>query len=151
MRRIQDFVPMGKEGDKEVSKLAGAGGSKTDAEEELDHGSFKKQKTGEASVSVQEQPVEEEKELSKEDLQQLMIIAPEQGMNLEALIGNHTEVYQFFDDMLKVFNMDDLVQLWSLVKERFSSTEPSDDKDRVLWLEFKRLFKPDTDDELWKL
>nr|GEY76485.1 hypothetical protein [Tanacetum cinerariifolium] len=85
MRRIQDFVPIEKEGNKEVSKLAGAGGSKRDAKEELDQGSFKKQKTDEASGSVQEQPVEEEKELSQEDLQQLMIIAPEQGMNVEAL------------------------------------------------------------------
>nr|GEW73918.1 hypothetical protein [Tanacetum cinerariifolium] len=85
MRRIQDFVPMEKEGDKEVSKIAGAGGLKRDADEELDQGSTKKQKTDEASGSVQEQPVEEEKELSQEDLQQLMIIAPEQGMNVDAL------------------------------------------------------------------
>nr|GEV11167.1 hypothetical protein [Tanacetum cinerariifolium] len=61
MRRIQNFVPMKREGDKEVSKFAGAKGS------------------------VQEQPVEEEKELSQEDLKQLMIIALEQGMNVEAL------------------------------------------------------------------
>nr|GEW58960.1 ribonuclease H-like domain, reverse transcriptase, RNA-dependent DNA polymerase [Tanacetum cinerariifolium] len=69
MRWIQDFVPMEKEGDKEVSKLAGAGGSKRYTEEELDQESYKKQKTGEASRSIQEQPVEEEKELSQEDLQ----------------------------------------------------------------------------------
>nr|GEZ91845.1 hypothetical protein [Tanacetum cinerariifolium] len=60
-----------------------------------------------------------------------MIIALEQGINVGAL--------------------DDLVHLWSLVKERFSSTEPNDDKDRVLWVELKRLFKSDADDELWKL
>nr|GEX93261.1 uncharacterized mitochondrial protein AtMg00810-like [Tanacetum cinerariifolium] len=82
---IQDFIPVEKEGDKEVSKLAGAGGSKRDAKEELDQRSSKKQKTDEASGSVQEQPVKEEKELSQEDLQQLMIIAPEQGMNVEEL------------------------------------------------------------------
>nr|GFB36600.1 hypothetical protein [Tanacetum cinerariifolium] len=35
MRKIQDFVPIEKEGDKEVSKLAGAGGSKRDAKKEL--------------------------------------------------------------------------------------------------------------------
>ncbi|GJY43246.1 hypothetical protein Tco_0431459 [Tanacetum coccineum] len=64
---------------------------------------------------------------------------------------DHEEAYQFFDDMLKVFNMDDLVMLWSLVKERFSSTEPTDDKERTLWVELKRLFEPDTDDTLWKL
>nr|GEY03607.1 hypothetical protein [Tanacetum cinerariifolium] len=61
---IQDFVPMEKKGDKEVFKLARAGGSKRDAEEELDQGSSKKQKNDEASGLVQEQPVKEEKELS---------------------------------------------------------------------------------------
>ncbi|GKG30458.1 hypothetical protein Tco_0422946, partial [Tanacetum coccineum] len=41
--------------------------------------------------------------------------------------------------------------LWSLVKEKFNSTEPTDDKEREIWVELKRLFKPDTDDKLWKL
>nr|GEZ53029.1 hypothetical protein [Tanacetum cinerariifolium] len=39
----------------------------------------------------------------------------------------------------------------SLVKERFSSIERIDDKERTLWVELKRLFEPDTDDTLWKL
>ncbi|GJY51049.1 hypothetical protein Tco_0441896 [Tanacetum coccineum] len=47
-------------------------------------------------------------------------------------VGNHTEAYQFFEDTLKVFDRNDLVQLWSLVDERFSSTEPTDDKERTL-------------------
>ncbi|GKD55798.1 hypothetical protein Tco_1289185, partial [Tanacetum coccineum] len=36
----------------------------------------------------------------------------------------------------------------SLVKEKFNSTEPTDDKEREIWVELKRLFEPDTDDEL---
>ncbi|GKA87307.1 hypothetical protein Tco_0809018 [Tanacetum coccineum] len=43
---------------------------------------------------------------------------------------------------------DDLDKLWSLVKERFSSTDPTDDKERTLWVELKRWFKPDIDDIL---
>ncbi|GJS42055.1 hypothetical protein Tco_0567098 [Tanacetum coccineum] len=66
-------------------------------------------------------------------------------------VGNHTEVYQFFDDMLKAFDREDLVKLWSLVKEKFTSTEPTEDKEREIWVELKRLFEPDIDDELWKL
>ncbi|GJS52467.1 hypothetical protein Tco_0625829 [Tanacetum coccineum] len=82
-----------------------------------------------------------------------MIIVLEEGMNVEALqtkypiidwevytedsrmywkiikVGNHTEVYQIFEDMLKNFNRDDLVKLWSLVHERFNSTEPTQDKE----------------------
>ncbi|GJZ15755.1 putative ribonuclease H-like domain-containing protein, partial [Tanacetum coccineum] len=46
---------------------------------------------------------------------------------------------------------DNLVKLWDLVKERFSTTEPTDDKEKELWVELKRLFEPDNDDTLWKL
>ncbi|GJU12939.1 hypothetical protein Tco_1135335 [Tanacetum coccineum] len=42
-------------------------------------------------------------------------------------------------------------QRMDLVKERFSTTEPTDDKEKELWVELKRLFKPDNDDILWKL
>ncbi|GKB40322.1 hypothetical protein Tco_0885264 [Tanacetum coccineum] len=66
-------------------------------------------------------------------------------------VGNHTEAYQIFAYMLKKFDRDDLVKLWDLVKERFSTTEPTDDKDKELWVELKRLFKLDSDDTLWKL
>ncbi|GKB88468.1 hypothetical protein Tco_0960740 [Tanacetum coccineum] len=47
--------------------------------------------------------------------------------------------------------LDDLVKLWSLVHERFNSTEPTEDKERELWVELKRLFEPYDDDILWKL
>ncbi|GJS55907.1 hypothetical protein Tco_0629269 [Tanacetum coccineum] len=61
------------------------------------------------------------------------------------------EAYQIFADMLKKFNRDDLVMLWDLVKERFSTTEPIYDKEKELWVELKRLFEPYNDDILWKL
>ncbi|GJR53809.1 putative ribonuclease H-like domain-containing protein [Tanacetum coccineum] len=149
--------------------------SKRAAEAELDHEVSKRQKTNEASGSVQEQPEEEEKELSQEDLQQMMMVVPVEEVYVEALqvkypiidwevyteesrkywkiirVGNHTEAYQFFKDMLKVFDRDDLVMLWNLVKERFSSTKTTDDKERTLWVNLKRLFEPNTDDTLWKL
>nr|GEX44312.1 hypothetical protein [Tanacetum cinerariifolium] len=151
MGSINDFVPMESEDDKAVPNLAEARSSKRDAEEELDQGRSKKQKIDEIS----EPRNKDVDELSQEEVQQLMIIVPEQEMNIEALqtkypiidwniytkdtrkywkiirVRNHTEVYQFFEDMLKAFDRDDLVQLWSLVKERFSSTEPTDDKSIV--------------------
>ncbi|GKB88301.1 hypothetical protein Tco_0960573, partial [Tanacetum coccineum] len=160
--------------DRAVLKLA-AGSLKRDAKEELDQESFKRQKTGESSKLAKEPKDKEADELSQEDLQQMMIIVPEQGMNVASLqtkyliinweiytedtrkywkisrVGNHTEVHHFFDDMLKAFDRDDLVMLWSLVKEKFNTTEPTYDKEREIWVELKRLFKPDTDDELWKL
>ncbi|GKA74148.1 hypothetical protein Tco_0780450 [Tanacetum coccineum] len=112
------------------------------------------------------------------------------------------QVYQVFEDMLKRFDRDDLEKLWDLVRKKFSSTEPTVDKEKVvvrgiekevseeelkkllvivpveevyiealqdlvkkkfsstettvdkekvLWVELKRLFEPDDDDTLWKL
>ncbi|GJR97590.1 hypothetical protein Tco_0269764 [Tanacetum coccineum] len=131
-----------------VTESTEAGGTKRATEEELGQQSSKKQNPD---------------ELSQEELQQLMIIVPEEGMNIEALqtkypiidwkvytkdsrkywkiirVGSHTEVYQVFEDMLKTFDKDDLVKLWSLVQERFNSTEPTEDKEREIWVELKRL------------
>ncbi|GJY03182.1 hypothetical protein Tco_0361334 [Tanacetum coccineum] len=129
--------------DKAVPKLA-AKSSKRVAEEELDQESSKRQKTGESS-ELAEEPRDKETppkppppphmmELSQEKLQQMMIIVPEQGMNVAALQTK-----------------DDLVMLWSLVKEKFNSTKLTDNKEREIWVELKRLFEPDTNDELWKL
>ncbi|GJR79351.1 hypothetical protein Tco_0150136 [Tanacetum coccineum] len=53
-------------------------------------------------------------------------------------VRNHTEAYQTFDDMLNKFDRDNLDKIWSLVKERFSSIDPTDDKERTLWVELKR-------------
>ncbi|GJW27436.1 hypothetical protein Tco_0044311 [Tanacetum coccineum] len=59
MRRIQNFHPIESEGDKTVPELT-TRSSKRVAEVELDHEGSKKQKTNEASGTVQEQPEEEE-------------------------------------------------------------------------------------------
>ncbi|GKD16236.1 hypothetical protein Tco_1205394 [Tanacetum coccineum] len=171
MRRAHTFVLMESESERVILELA-VGSSKRDTEEELVQESSKRLKTGESLVPTKEPMDKEEKELSQERIQQIMIIVPEQGMNVEVLqakypiidweiytegarkywkiirVGNHTEVYQFFDDMLKAFDREDLVKLWSLVKEKFTSTKPTEDKEREIWVELKRLFKPDVDDEL---
>ncbi|GKC45433.1 hypothetical protein Tco_1063155 [Tanacetum coccineum] len=94
------------------------GSSKRDAKEELDQWSSKRQKT--------------------DSRMYWKIIR----------VGNHTEVYQIFEDMLKSFDRNDLVKLWSLVQERFNSTDPTEDKEIELWVELERLFEPDVDDEL---
>ncbi|GJY50848.1 hypothetical protein Tco_0441695 [Tanacetum coccineum] len=64
-----------------------------------------------------------------------MVIVPKEGMNVEALQTKYPiidwEVYT--EDSRK----DDLVKLWSLVHERFNSTEPTKDKERELWVELK--------------
>ncbi|GJU74974.1 ribonuclease H-like domain-containing protein [Tanacetum coccineum] len=84
----------------------------------------KRQKIREASGSGEEL-VEKEKELSEEELQKLLVIVLVEEVYVEAL--------------------------QDLVKERFSTTEPTDDKEKELWVELKRLFEPDNDDTLWRL
>ncbi|GJZ02680.1 hypothetical protein Tco_0520641 [Tanacetum coccineum] len=118
MRRVSAFVPMETEIRKEVPELE-AGSSKRDAEEELDQGSSKRQKT-----------------------------IPEEGMNVEALQTKYLIIdWEVYTEDSRI---DDLVKLWSLVQERFNSTDPTEDKEIELWVELKRLFKPDVDDELLK-
>ncbi|GJV26495.1 hypothetical protein Tco_1379190 [Tanacetum coccineum] len=127
--------------DTEVEKTK----TKRNAEETLLQESFKKLRTDEASRSepIQEQPTEEPKELSEEELKKML--------EMIIRVRNITEAYQVFEDMLKRFDREYLVTLWILVKERFRSAEPTKDKEKTLWVELKRLFEPDKDDVLWKL
>ncbi|GJY34784.1 putative ribonuclease H-like domain-containing protein [Tanacetum coccineum] len=140
MRRVNTFVPIESKVDRAVPELA-VGSSKRDAEEELDQESSKRQKTGESSELAEEPRDKEDDELSQEELQQMMIIVLEQGMNVEALQTKYPIIdWEIYTEGTR-----------NLVKEKFNSTEPTDDKEREIWVELKRLFEPDTDDELWKL
>nr|GFB26815.1 hypothetical protein [Tanacetum cinerariifolium] len=76
----------------------------------LDQGSAKKIKTSE--------------DVSKED--------PKGMMQLVPLLGGHIVVYQFFVDMLKQFDREDLYQLWTLVKETPSIRQATKDKENDL-------------------
>ncbi|GJR72797.1 hypothetical protein Tco_0085162 [Tanacetum coccineum] len=121
--------------------------------ERHDHEGSKKQKTNEALGFIQEQPEEEETELPEEELQQMMMVVPVEEVYVEALEVKYPiidwEVYS--EDTRKNLIEIYLDKLWSLVKERFSSTDPTYDKERTLWVKLKRLFEPDVDDILWKL
>nr|GEV71059.1 hypothetical protein [Tanacetum cinerariifolium] len=61
-------------------------------------------------------------------------------------LRGHPAVYQFFVDMLKQFDREDLHQLWALVKETLSIRHATKDKEKELWVELKRLFEPDFED-----
>ncbi|GJZ11737.1 putative ribonuclease H-like domain-containing protein [Tanacetum coccineum] len=79
----------------------------------------------EVSGSVEEQSAREEKEVSEEELKKLLVIVTVEEVYIE--------------------------DLQDLVKKKFSSTDPIVDKEKVLWVDLKRLFEPDDDDTLWKL
>nr|GEV91528.1 putative ribonuclease H-like domain-containing protein [Tanacetum cinerariifolium] len=64
-------------------------------------------------------------------------------------LAGHTAVYQFYVDMLEQFDREDLLQLWTLVKETFSTKQATRDKEKELWVELKRVFEPEFEDQLW--
>nr|GEV45640.1 hypothetical protein [Tanacetum cinerariifolium] len=94
----------------------------------------------EAAVRLQAELDEEERQRIARRLQ-----AKEREKYTEA------EEARMLAELINKRKRDDLVMLWSLVKEKFNSTEPTYDKEREIWVELKRLFEPDTNDELWKL
>ncbi|GJY70127.1 hypothetical protein Tco_0473109 [Tanacetum coccineum] len=95
MRNVTTFVPMETKDRERASELvagssqatiidsAEVGSSKRAAEAEFNYEGSKRQKTNEASRSVQEQP--EEEELSQDDLQQMMMVVPVEKVYVEAL------------------------------------------------------------------
>nr|GEU49965.1 hypothetical protein [Tanacetum cinerariifolium] len=100
--------------------------------------------------------------VSEEELKGMMQLVPLEEVYIEALqeihtegkreywkiirLGGHTGAYQFFVDMLKQIDREDLHQLWILVKETFSIKQCTRDKEKELWVELKRLFEPDSKD-----
>nr|GEX76237.1 hypothetical protein [Tanacetum cinerariifolium] len=64
-------------------------------------------------------------------------------------LGGSPASYQFFTDLLKHLDREDLNQLWRLVKETLSTRPPTIDKEMELWVELSRLYEPDKEDQLW--
>nr|GEV23790.1 hypothetical protein [Tanacetum cinerariifolium] len=95
--------------------------------------SFKKLKSVKVS-GLEEIPTNDPKEMSEEDVQNMLQIVLVSEFKVEAL-------------QVK----EDLVALWNLVTEKFNSAVPREDKEKALWVELKRLFEPNADDIFWKL
>nr|GFD23631.1 hypothetical protein [Tanacetum cinerariifolium] len=64
-------------------------------------------------------------------------------------LGGSSASYQFFIDLLKHLDMEDLNQLWRLVKESLSNRSPTSEKEMELWVELNRMYEPDKEDQLW--
>nr|GEX04106.1 hypothetical protein [Tanacetum cinerariifolium] len=120
--------------------------------------SFKKLRAVEVSgsKSTQEIPSNDPKEMTKDDVHNMLEIVLVSEFKVEALqvkypiidweihtegsitywkiirVRGITKAYQSFEDMLKGFNREYLLALWNLVKEKFSSAVPSEDKEKAL-------------------
>ncbi|GKA48422.1 putative ribonuclease H-like domain-containing protein, partial [Tanacetum coccineum] len=88
------------------------------------------------SEPSQKQQTKDPKELSEEELKKMMEIVLVEEVYIEAL---------------QKFDKEDLDKLWSLVKETFSTADPTEEKEKELWVDLKRLYEPDPIDQLWAL
>nr|GEX81478.1 putative ribonuclease H-like domain-containing protein [Tanacetum cinerariifolium] len=155
-KQIQDFVPIGSKEEVERFKWKGL---------RLEQESVKKLKTSEE--------VKITKKVPKEKLKEMMQLVPVKEMYVEALQVKHpimdwkvhteghrsywkiirlegsSASYQFFVDILKHIDREDLNQLWELVKETLSIRQATSDKEMEIWVELKRLYEPDVKNQLW--
>nr|GEW24708.1 hypothetical protein [Tanacetum cinerariifolium] len=123
----------------------------------------------------QDTPTVDPIEISKEDVQNMLQIIPMDEFKVEALqvkyplidweiysegskaywrmirVGGITQAYRSFEDMFKDFDKEDLDALWRITKEKFSTSMPTQDKEKALWAELTRLYEPNVDYVFWKL
>nr|GEX98851.1 hypothetical protein [Tanacetum cinerariifolium] len=119
-KQFQDFIPIGSKEEAERFKRKGL---------RLEQDSTKKVKTTE--------------EVPKEKLKEMMELIPVEEVYVEALQVKHPIIdWEHLD-------REDLNQLWALVKETLNIRPAANDKEKELWVELKRLYKPDVEDLLW--
>nr|GEY09902.1 hypothetical protein [Tanacetum cinerariifolium] len=128
-KRIEDFTPMGSKEEAEREKRQGI---------ILEKEQVKKQKLSEEAPESKT-PTEEVSEYKIKEMMQLVPI--------EDVIA----CYQFFVDLLRQLDREDLNQLWALVKEYLSIRPALNNKEMELWVELKRMYEPDPEDLLWTL
>nr|GEV60087.1 hypothetical protein [Tanacetum cinerariifolium] len=117
-KRIEDFVPMASKEEGERMKRKGL---------RLEQKSPKKIKTS--------------KEVSQEDLNEMMHLVPVEEVYVEALQVKHPIIdWEIHTEGQRNY--------WKIIKLGGSTTATSN-KEKELWVELKRLFEPDVEDQLW--
>nr|GEX96351.1 hypothetical protein [Tanacetum cinerariifolium] len=158
-KQLEDFVPMGSKEETERFKRKGIS---------FEQESAKKQKISE---EVPEE-VKTHNEVPEEKVKEMMQLVLIEEVYVKALQVKHPIIdwkvyhegqrsywkitrlegssasYQFFIDVLKHLDREDLNQLWRLVKETLSNRPPTSDKEMELWVELSMLYKPDREDQL---
>nr|GEY30676.1 hypothetical protein [Tanacetum cinerariifolium] len=144
-KQVKNFIPMGSKEEAERFKRKGI---------RFEQESAKKIRT---SDEVPEE-VKSPDEVPKEKVKEIMQPVPIEEVYVEALqvkhpiidwnvhtegqraywkitrLGGSSAIYQFFVDLLKHMDREDLNKLWALVKESLSNRPPTSDKEMELWL-----------------
>nr|GEY68638.1 hypothetical protein [Tanacetum cinerariifolium] len=125
-KQIKNFIPMGSKEEAERFKRKGI---------RFEQESVKKLKTSEEVKASEEVP--------EEKVNEMMQLVPIEEVYVEALQVKHPIIdWNHLD-------REDLNQLWTLVKESLNIRPASSDKEMELWVELKRLYKLDVEDQLW--
>nr|GEV75503.1 hypothetical protein [Tanacetum cinerariifolium] len=99
-------------------------------------------------TTEEETPTVDPAEISQEDIQNMLQIVQWLSSKLKPYksIGGITQEFQSFKDMLKDFDRDYLDALRRITKEKFNITMPTRDKEKDLWAQLTRLYKPNAYD-----
>ncbi|GJW54960.1 hypothetical protein Tco_0099045 [Tanacetum coccineum] len=124
---------------KEVSKESGAKRKKS-----------LPRKSTRSTIKRQKMELDDE----KEDLKGYLDIVPREDVaeDVESLStkgDGSSKNYKILSEMLYDFDIQDIMELYRLVKERYSSSKP-EGYDLMLWGDLHTLFEPDEESEIWK-
>nr|GEX04438.1 hypothetical protein [Tanacetum cinerariifolium] len=128
--KVEDFILMGLKEETERLKKKWLN---------LEQEHVKKQKTSEEAHEIEKSTEEIPKEKMKEMMQLVLV----EDIYFQALQVKHPIIYW------KQLDREDLNQLWDLVKEYLSIRPATSKKEIELWVELKRLYEPDPEDQLW--
>nr|GEV81572.1 hypothetical protein [Tanacetum cinerariifolium] len=161
-KQVEDFIPMGSKEEDERLKRKGLN---------LEQEHVKKQKSSEQAPEMEKSS----EEITEEKIKEMMQLVPVEDVYVQALqvkhpiidwkvhtegqrsywqiirLGGSSACYQSFIDLLKQLDREDLNQLWDLVKEYLSIRPAISEKEMELWVELKKLYEPDREDQLWTL
>nr|GEY52909.1 hypothetical protein [Tanacetum cinerariifolium] len=130
-KQVEDFIPMGSKEEAERLKRKGIN---------LENEQMNKQKSSEEAPETKT-PIEEFTEDKIKEMMQLVLV---EDVYVQALQVKYPIIEWKLD-------REDLNQLWALVKEYLSIRPASSEKEMELWVELKRMYAPDPEDQLWTL
>ncbi|GJU35083.1 hypothetical protein Tco_1183437 [Tanacetum coccineum] len=128
------FVPMDSEGVK---------GSKSQAE-----GSKKRTRKELNEETVKRQKLEDDAEKAELKACLKIVLDDDSAVNVESLATKYP-IVDWMTHILAEDKIQDVLDLYRLVKERFETTSP-EGYDRLLWGDLITLFEPSEEDEIWK-
>nr|GFD18996.1 hypothetical protein [Tanacetum cinerariifolium] len=93
------------------------------------------------------------KKFTEQKIKEMMQLVPVEDVYVQALQVKHPIIdwKVHSEDLLRQLDREDLNLLWALVKEYLSIRPASSDKEIELWVELKKMYEPDPEDQLWTL